>query len=118
MSSYARVATAIGIQAAKRMILLGEMLTVPELLSSGVLYKVVERAELDAAVADLCERAAANAPLTTRVTKEAIRRMTRASLPNIDDLIELVYGSEDFKRGVQAFLEKKAKREPPDWTGS
>ena len=118
MSSYARVATAIGIPAAKRMILLGEMLTVPELLSSGVLYKVVERAELDAAVADLCERAVANAPLTTRVTKEAIRRMTRASLPNIDDLIELVYGSEDFKRGVQAFLEKKAKREPPDWTGS
>jgi enoyl-CoA hydratase len=118
MSSYARVAAAIGIPAARRMILLGEMLTAPELLSSGALYKVVEHAELDAAVTDLCERAAANAPLTTRATKEAIRRMTREALPNIDDLIELVYGSEDFKRGVQAFLEKKGKREPPDWTGS
>jgi len=118
MSSYARVAGAIGIPAAKRMILLGEMLTARELLSSGVLYKVVEPAELDAAVAELCERAAANAPLTTQATKEAIRRMTREALPNIDDLIELVYGSEDFKRGVHAFLEKKSKKDPPDWTGS
>jgi len=118
MSSYARVAGAIGIPAAKRMILLGEMLTARELLSSGVLYKVVEPAELDTAVAELCERAAANAPLTTQATKEAIRRMTRDALPNIDDLIELVYGSEDFKRGVHAFLEKKSKKDPPDWTGS
>jgi enoyl-CoA hydratase/carnithine racemase len=118
MSSCARIAAAIGTPAAKRMILLGEMLTAPELLSCAALYKVVERTELDAAVAELCERAAANAPLTTRATKEAIRRMTRATLPNIDDLIELVYGSEDFKRGVQAFLERKGKREPPDWTGS
>lgn len=118
MSSYARVAGAVGIPAAKRMILLGEMLTAAELLSCGVLYKVVEPNGLEAAVAELCERAAANAPLTTRVTKEALRRMTRATLPNIDDLIEIVYGSEDFKRGVQAFLEKKSKKEPPDWTGS
>jgi len=118
MSSYARVAGAVGIPAAKRMLLLGEMLTAPELLSSGVLYKVVKADELDAAVTELCERAAANAPLTTRATKEAIRRMTRANLPNIDDLIELVYGSEDFKRGVHAFLDRKDKKNPPDWTGS
>ena len=118
MSSYARVAGAVGMSAAKRMLLLGEVLTAQELLSSGVLYKVVDPAELDAAVAQLCERAAANAPLTTRATKEALRRMTREALPNIDDLIELVYGSEDFKRGVRAFLEKKGKKEPPDWTGS
>jgi enoyl-CoA hydratase/carnithine racemase len=118
MSSYARVAGAVGIPAAKRMLLLGEMLTAQELLSSGVLYKVVEPIELDGAVADLCERAAANAPLTTRATKEAIRRMARAGLPNIDDLIELVYGSEDFKRGVREFLDKQSKRKPPDWTGS
>jgi enoyl-CoA hydratase/carnithine racemase len=118
MSSYARVVRAVGIPAARRMILLGEMLTAPELLSSGVLYEVVESNGLDAAVAQLCERAAANAPLTTRVTKEALRRLTGATLPDIDDLIERVYGSADFKRGVQAFIEKKSKKDPPDWTGS
>ena len=118
MSSYARIAGAIGIPAAKRMLLLGEILTAQELLGSGVLYKVVDPAELDAVVTQVCERAAANAPLTTRATKEALRRMTRQALPDIDDLIELVYGSEDFKRGVRAFLEKKNKNEPPDWTGA
>jgi enoyl-CoA hydratase/carnithine racemase len=118
MSSYARIAGAVGIPAAKRMLLLGEILTAQELLSSGVLYKVVDPAELDAAVTELCERAAANAPLTTRATKEALRRMAGQALPDIDDLIELVYASEDFKRGVRAFLEKKSKKGPPDWTGA
>lgn len=118
MSSYARVAGAVGISAAKRMLLLGEFLAAEELLSSGALYQVVEPEELDTAVANLCERAAANAPLTTWATKEALRRMTREPLPNIDDLIELVYASEDFKRGVREFLEKKSKNQPPDWTGS
>ncbi len=37
---------------------------------------------------------------------------------DIVDLTDLVYGSDDFKRGMQAFLEKKGKREPPEWTGS
>jgi enoyl-CoA hydratase/carnithine racemase len=118
MSSYARVAGAVGLPAAKRMLLLGEILSARELLSSGVLYKVVDPTELDAAVAEVCERAIANAPLTTRATKEAIRRLSRETLPNIDDLIELVYASEDFKRGVREFLEKKTKNKPPDWTGS
>lgn len=118
MSSYARIAGAVGLPAAKRMLLLGEILTAQELLTSGLLYKVVPPVEIDSAVAELCARAAANAPLTTRATKEALRRMTSGALPNIDDLIELVYGSDDFKRGVREFLEKKSKNNPPHWSGS
>jgi enoyl-CoA hydratase/carnithine racemase len=80
-----------------------------------VLYNVVEPEELDAAASTLCERAAANAPLTTKVSKEAIRRLTYANLPNIDELIELVYGSEDFNAGVRNFLDKN--KTPPQWGG-
>lgn len=115
MRSYARIAAAVGVNTAKRMLLLGEMLSAQELLESGVLYKVVEPSELDATVAALCARAAENAPLTTQVSKEAIRRLTYVNLPNIDDLIELVYGSKDFRTGVRNFLDKG--KTPPAWRG-
>ncbi len=45
-----------------------------------------------------------------------IRRLSYANLPNIDELIEQVYGSEDFKRGVQNFVAKN--KGVPQWSGS
>src|SRR3546814_12785901 len=51
---------------AKRMVLLGEMLTAEELLASGFLLRIVERETLDAEADALARRAAENAPLTTR----------------------------------------------------
>jgi len=91
------------------------MVNAHELFDAGVLHSVVARAELDATVDSLCARAAENAPLTTRVTKEAMRRLADATLPGIDDLIELVYGSEDFRAGVRNFLDKN--KTTPQWRG-
>ena len=116
MSSYARIVSAIGAAAARRMLLLGEMLTAQELLDSGFLYRVVDSSQLENELKALCGLAAANAPLTTGVTKEALRRWRNGNLPSIDDLIELVYGSADFKLGVRHFL--AGNRTPPDWSGS
>jgi enoyl-CoA hydratase/carnithine racemase len=115
MSSYARIARAVGVSAAKRMLLLGEMVSAQELLACGVLYRVVEPSDLVTTVDALCARAAENAPLTTRVTKEALRRLAYSGLPDIEDLIERVYGSEDFRTGVSHFLGKT--RTPPEWRG-
>jgi enoyl-CoA hydratase/carnithine racemase len=114
-SSVARIGGAIGVQRAKRMVLLGEILTAEELLASGFLLKLAERDALDAEVEALCARASENAPLTTRATKEMVRRMTFGNLPDVEDLIAEVYGSEDFQRGVADFL-AKTKRTPA-WTG-
>jgi enoyl-CoA hydratase len=116
MSIYARIVSAIGATAARRMLLLGEMLTAQELLDSGFLYRVVDSSQLENELKALCGLAAANAPLTTGVTKEALRRWRNGNLPAIDDLIELVYGSADFKLGVRHFL--AGNRTPPDWSGS
>jgi enoyl-CoA hydratase/carnithine racemase len=115
MSSCARIARAIGIPAAKRMLLLGETISAQEMLDAGVLYSIVEPAEIDAAVSAISERAVVNAPLTTKASKEMIRRLAYANLPNVDDLIAQVYGSEDFKRGVRNFLDKK--KTTPEWSG-
>jgi enoyl-CoA hydratase/carnithine racemase len=114
-ASVARIGGAVGVQFAKRMVLLGEFLTADQLLASGFLLKIVEREALDAEAAALARRAAENAPLTTRTTKETIRRMTFGNLPDIESLIADVYGSADFRRGVADFL-AKTKR-VPDWTG-
>ena len=114
-SSTARVGGAVGVQIAKRMVLLGEMISAQELLDSGFLYKVAEPDELDAVVTALVQRAAENAPLTTKTTKETIRRLTLDGLPDIRQLISDVYGSNDFRRGVHDFLAKT--KQTPVWTG-
>ena len=116
MSSCARIADAIGTTMAKRMLLLGEFITAQEMLAKDVLHTIVDAAELDAAVDELCQRALPNAPLTTRASKEMMRRLRYANLPNIDDLIEQVYGSADFKQGVRHFLAKN--KTIPQWSGS
>ncbi|MDB5449914.1 MAG: Enoyl-CoA hydratase [Phenylobacterium sp.] len=111
---YVRMVNHVGVSQAKRMLLLGELLTAQELFELGHILKVVEPEELDAAATAICERVASHAPLTMSVSKEAIRRYAYAGAPDIDDLVEVIYGSEDFRMGVRNFLEKK----PRVWTGA
>ncbi|KTT74406.1 enoyl-CoA hydratase [Sphingomonas endophytica] len=115
-ASVARIGGAIGVAMARRMVLLGEIVGVEELRANGFLLKVVAREALDAEVSALCARASENAPLTTRVTKETLRRMTFDGLPAIEPLIEQVYGSDDFRRGVADFLAKT--KQVPAWRGA
>jgi hypothetical protein len=48
-----------------------------------------------------------------RVSKEAIRRLMLAGVLESDDLSRACYGSEDFRTGMKAFLDKRE----PVWTG-
>jgi enoyl-CoA hydratase/carnithine racemase len=114
VANYARLVAALGLPRAKRVLLLAENLTADEALAGGFLSAIVEPAALDAHIAELCGRLQQHAPVTMRVTKEAIRRLTLAGLPDGDDLVRACYGSEDFRIGVRAFMEKK----PPQWTGT
>jgi enoyl-CoA hydratase len=111
---YARLIQHVGIPLVKRMVILGDMLTGQELLNLGFVLNVVEQDGLDAAVDELCGRLAAMAPLTIKVTKEAMLRLTYSSATDMDDLITEIYGSNDFRNGVRNFLDKK----PQKWTGT
>jgi enoyl-CoA hydratase/carnithine racemase len=113
MANYARLVASLGAARAKRVMLLADLLSAEDALAAGFLVDVAAPAELDGRVAELCERLQGHAPVTMRVSKEAIRRLLHAGLPDGDDLIRECYGSEDFRLGVRAFLEKK----PPQWTG-
>jgi enoyl-CoA hydratase len=70
---------------------------------------LMERAEA------LARLVASHAPLTLQATKEALLRL-RPGIPRGEgeDLILMCYMSEDFREGMDAFLNKRA----PRWKGS
>jgi len=113
VANYARLVAALGLARSKRILLMAENLPADEALAAGFLMDVVDPMALDQRIADICGRLQGNAPITMRVTKEAIRRLQHTSLPTGDDLIRTCYGSDDFHTGVKAFVEKK----PPQWSG-
>lgn len=110
---YARILRHVGPAVAKRMLLLGEMLTAEEMAALGLMHAIVAADDLGAAGDALAARLKDNAPLTMRATKEAFRRLAYADLPDMDDLIADVYGSRDFQQAVRSFMAK----EKPVWKG-
>jgi len=110
---YARLVQHAGHALSKRILLAAEMVPAAELHALGLINALVPAAELDAAAEALVERLLANAPITLRASKEAMRRIALANQPDITDLIHQVYGSQDFKTGVRAFLDKQT----PQWKG-
>lgn len=113
VENCALIANAFGHARTKRMLLLAENLSAEEALTCGYLSEIVAPENLDARVAELCERLASHAPITLRVTKEALRRALHAGLPEGEDLIRECYGSDDFRIGREAFVAKTT----PLWTG-
>jgi enoyl-CoA hydratase len=113
IANYARLVAALGASRAKRMLLLAENLSAEEALAAGFLGEIVEARDLDRRVGELCSRLAQHAPITMRVSKQAIGRLLHAGLPDGDDLVRACYGSDDFRLGVAAFVDKRE----PRWTG-
>ncbi len=114
VENNALLVSAFGVARTKKMLILAENLTAEEATSAGFLAEIVPPENLDARMSELCARLAGNAPVTMRVTKEAIRRLLHAGMPEGADLIRQCYGSRDFHIGVEAFMNKQE----PKWTGS
>jgi enoyl-CoA hydratase/carnithine racemase len=103
----------LGVHVVKRMLLLAELVTAPELLKQGYLLATYPAESLEHEAHQLAERLMQLAPITQKSSKQALARIIGHNLPDCSDLIRECYGSQDFKNGVTAFLDGK----PPIWTG-
>jgi enoyl-CoA hydratase len=113
IANLARLQNAFGSQRVKRMLLLSEILDADEALACGYLHQIASPETIDQAARELAGRLAALAPITQRVSKEGLRRIAGANLPDDHDLVRLTYGSADFREGVAAFVAKRS----PNWQG-
>jgi enoyl-CoA hydratase len=113
-----RLPRLIGAGRAMPLLLTGDPLDAQTALAWGLVSAVHEPADLLDAARTLAGKIAGKAPLAVQATKRAVRNGAAAA--GIADALEVeraefvgVFGSEDAKEGVGAFLAKRA----PEWQG-
>jgi len=113
MAAYDALLECLGPPRLIELIFTARLLGAEDARAAGFVHEIAAAEDIGTRVLALAEDVARLAPITLRVTKEAVRRIRAARrLPDGDDLIALTYASDDFKEGVRAFLEKR----PPRWS--
>jgi enoyl-CoA hydratase len=109
MSNISRLVSLIGPARTKDLIFTARLIEAPEALALGLLNEVVpDVGTLQRRAGETAELVAGHAPITLEVTKEAVRRIRRTlSRDEGEDLILRAYMSEDFREGMDAFLNKR-----------
>ncbi len=115
MSNISRLTALVGAARAKELIFTARLVEGPEALAAGLVHEIVDdHAALMKRAEELARTVASHAPLTLRATKEALRRLQpRLTREQGEDLILMCYMSQDFREGMDAFLNKR----PPQWKG-
>src|SRR5690349_18266411 len=117
MGGSQRLTRAVGKAKAMEMCLTGRMMDAAEAERSGLVAKVVPSAELFDEALKTAEAIAGMAPLAAIATKEMVNAAFETGLAQgitfERRLFHGLFGSEDQKEGMAAFVEKR----PGNWTG-
>jgi enoyl-CoA hydratase len=115
MSNISRVMALVGPARTKDMIFTARLIEAPEALALGLINEIVPDVEtLQRRALETAQLVASHAPITLEVTKEAVRRLRpKLTREEGQDLVLKAYLSEDFREGMDAFLNKRK----PNWQG-
>ena len=112
-ANIGRLSALIGATRLKEIIFTARLIEAEEAAGIALLHEVVEDLPaLERRADELARLIADHAPLTLRATKQALLRAQPKPAED-EDLILMCYQSQDFREGMDAFLNKRQ----PQWTG-
>jgi len=113
MANYVRLVSLLGPARVKDIVFTARLIEAQEAHAIGLLSELLpDHASLQKRAMELARTVANHAPLTLRVTKEALRAIQKQMTPEHDpDMILTCYMSKDFREGMDAFLNKRT----PNW---
>ena len=115
--SVRRLMDMVGPAKAKEILFTARRFSAAEALQMGLVNTVVPLADLEQTVREMAETIAGNAPLSLLAAKRAVDELVKDASDRDMGLVKEVsaraMGSEDFKEGRRAFMEKRK----PVWQG-
>jgi enoyl-CoA hydratase len=115
LKSYLRLIYLVGPVLVKDIVFRSRLVEADEALAKGLVIELTETQEtLMQRAEEITRTVASHAPLTLQATKEAILRLRpKVAHGEGNDLVLMCYMSQDFREGMDAFLNKRK----PVWKG-
>jgi len=111
MAGMEALTRVVGFSAAKEIFFTARKFSAEEARDLGLVNRVVPARELDAYVRETAVRIAGNAPLTVKSVKRIVSELSKEpsarDVDAVDASIRACFESEDYREGVQSFLEKR-----------